>query len=119
MNRRIKLPRRVLFVLCGLCAAGPLFTDFIGNANVVAATSCESLTTLTLPNARIDSAQMVAAGAFVQPSRGGGAGGGGARGAGRGTAPNPFASLPAFCRVTATLTPTNDSDIKAEIWLPA
>jgi feruloyl esterase len=117
MNRKIKFPRRVLFAFCSLCAAGPLLTNFVGNPSVVAATSCEGLTTLTLPNARIDSAQMVPAGAFVQPGRGGAAGGG-ARGAGRGGA-NPFASLPAFCRVTATLTPSSDSDIKAEIWLPA
>jgi feruloyl esterase len=26
--------------------------------------------------------------------------------------------LPAFCRVQATLTPSNDSDIKIEVWLP-
>ena len=30
-----------------------------------------------------------------------------------------FSRLPAFCRVTATLTPSSDSDIKTEIWLPA
>jgi feruloyl esterase len=71
-----------------------------------AATTCENLASLALPHAKIDSAQMVAAGAFVQPS-------------GRGGATNPFASLPAFCRVTATLTPSSDSDIKTEIWLPA
>jgi feruloyl esterase len=41
----------------------------------------------------------VAAGAFSQP---GGRGG------------NPFADLPAFCRVAATLKPTADSDIKME-----
>ena len=35
--------------------------------------------------------------------------------------PNPasLSNLPAFCRVTATLTPTSDSDIKIEVWLPA
>src|SRR6201999_3666929 len=27
-------------------------------------------------------------------------------------------NLPAFCRITATLKPTSDSDIHAEIWLP-
>jgi len=27
--------------------------------------------------------------------------------------------LPAFCRVAATLTPTRDSDIKIEVWMPA
>ena len=71
-----------------------------------AATTCENLASLALPHAKIDSAQMVSAGAFAQPS-------------GRGGAVNPFAKLPAFCRVTATLTPTSDSDIKTEIWLPA
>jgi feruloyl esterase len=30
-----------------------------------------------------------------------------------------FAAAPAFCRVAATLTPTPDSDIKIEVWLPA
>ncbi|HYR45055.1 MAG TPA: tannase/feruloyl esterase family alpha/beta hydrolase, partial [Terriglobia bacterium] len=76
-----------------------------------AATACENLAGLSLANAKINSAQMVAAGSFVQP-------GGGGR-AGRGEAPNPFTRVPAFCRVTLILTPTNDSDIKAEVWLPA
>ena len=39
------------------------------------------------------------------------------RAAGRGG--NPYRTLPAFCRVAATLTPTSDSDIKVEVWLPA
>ena len=30
-----------------------------------------------------------------------------------------FSQLPAFCRVAATLTPSADSDIKIEVWLPA
>src|SRR5262245_48007061 len=30
-----------------------------------------------------------------------------------------FSRLPAFCRVAATLTPSSDSDIKVEVWLPA
>src|SRR4030095_3432976 len=30
----------------------------------------------------------------------------------------PAAPLPPFCRVTATLTPTSQSDIKVEVWLP-
>jgi feruloyl esterase len=74
-----------------------------------AATACEKLISLALPHAMIDSAQMVAAGAFVPP--------GGAQG--RGGGQNAYANLPAFCRVTATLTPSSDSDIKTEIWLPA
>ena len=30
----------------------------------------------------------------------------------------PFAALPAFCRVTATLRPSPSSDIRMELWLP-
>ena len=80
-------------------------------APAAAATGCENLATLSLVNGKITSAQMVAAGAFVPPAAGG-------RGA-RGETANPFSKLPAFCRVTATLTPSNDSDIKIEVWLPA
>ncbi len=69
------------------------------------AATCDSLKTLSLPQTTIDSAQVVAAGAFTAPGRGG-------RGA------NGFAALPAFCRVTATMRPTSDSDIKLEVWLP-
>lgn len=96
---------------------------------VAAAATCDSLAMLVLQRARVTSAQTVAAGAFtppapvVAPGRDGagraGARGGAARGAGRGAnQPNPYATLPAFCRVAATLTPSNDSDIKIEVWLP-
>ena len=74
-------------------------------ATAIAAT-CESLASLSLPNTAITMAQPVAAGAFTMP---------GAR-AGRG---NAMTDLPAFCRVAATLTPSSDSDIKIEVWLPA
>lgn len=73
--------------------------------NVWAATPCESLAGVKLTNAKITSAAVVAAGAFVPPA-GAGRGGGG------------FANLPAFCRLTASLTPSVDSDIKIELWLP-
>jgi feruloyl esterase len=78
----------------------------VANAGLARAASCESLAALTLPNTSITMAQPVAAGAFSVP---------GARG-GRG---NAMADLPAFCRVAATLTPSTDSDIKIEVWLPA
>ena len=67
---------------------------------------CESLSTFSQPHAAVTLAQTVAPGAFTAPGRGG-------RGA------NAFASLPSFCRVGATLTPSSDSDIKIEVWLPA
>ena len=72
------------------------------------AASCESVATLNRPNTKVTSAAEVAAGAFAPP-------GAPARGGGPGAA---FASLPAFCRVAATLTPSSDSDIKIEVWLP-
>jgi feruloyl esterase len=98
-------------ILAGLVATFFLTILLLGATRASAATSCENLASLALPHAKIDSAQMVAAGAFVQPGGRGGAGRG-ARGGG------PYANLPAFCRVTATLTPSSDSDIKTEIWLP-
>jgi len=45
--------------------------------------------------------------------------GGGRAGRGGGPPVNPYANVPAFCRVSATLTPSSDSDVKAEVWLPA
>ncbi len=82
-----------------------------------AAATCESLARLTLDNAKITIAQEVAAGAFVPP--GAAARQGGARSAAASGTARVYASLPAFCRVAATLTPSSDSDIKIEVWLPA
>ena len=68
---------------------------------------CESLASLTLPDAKVTRAERVSAGAFAAP------------------APPPipvqpdYSRLPAFCRVAATISPTPDSAIKMEIWMPA
>ena len=67
------------------------------------AATCESLSTAKLTNATVTSAQSVAAGGMAQTGGRGGA---------------ALADLPAFCRVAATLTPTKESDIKIEVWLP-
>ena len=83
----------------------------IASATGFAAT-CDSLASLKFPDATITAAQTVAAGAFTLPENPNGR-------AGRGPATNPYKDLPAFCRVLATLTPTSDSDIKVELWLPA
>src|SRR5262245_16032683 len=73
----------------------------------IAPAACESLSTMTLVNGRITSASVVPAGAFTPPGS-------------NATAATPvYRSLPAFCRVAATLTPTTDSDIKIEVWMPA
>src|SRR5215469_9339600 len=68
--------------------------------------TCESLSTFSQPHVGVTLAQTVGPGQFTPPARGG-------RGA------NAFANLPAFCRVAATLTPSTDSDIKIEVWMPA
>jgi feruloyl esterase len=73
------------------------------------AATCESLSSLSLPNTTITLAQTVAAGSFTAPARGGQA-------PGRGQS---FSDLPEFCRVQATLKPSSDSEIKVELWMPA
>ncbi len=75
----------------------------------VAGASCESVASLALPGGKITSASLVAAGAFMPTAPMMSGPGGGA----------VFKNAPAFCRVTATLTPSPDSDIKIEIWMPA
>jgi feruloyl esterase len=56
------------------------------------AATCESLASLSLPETTITKAELV---------------------------PASEKSGPAHCRVTATLKPSSDSDIKIEVWLPA
>ena len=76
----------------------------------IAADSCEGLASLKIKDGKIDSASIVEAGQFKPPAGGFMMGGPGGM--------NPFKNTPAFCRVTATLTPTTDSDIKIEVWMP-
>jgi feruloyl esterase len=76
--------------------------------NPPAAALCERLSSLKLANTNITLAEVVAPGTFISPPQ---------------TAPSPppagaFSDLPAFCRVAGTLRPSNDSDIKIEVWLP-
>ena len=70
--------------------------------------SCETLKTLKLANTTISSAEAVEAGKLTLPTSGPGA-----------PPPAAVATVPAFCRVTATLSPSADSDIKIEVWMPA
>src|SRR6185295_17196512 len=111
VNRR-KFSFHRLALVAAMCAAVFLGITAVARVAETAAISCESLIGMALSNAKITSAKTVAAGAFVQPGGGGGAGG-----AGGGA--NAFRTLPSFCRVEATLTPSSDSDIKIELWLPS
>jgi feruloyl esterase len=67
------------------------------------ATPCTNLQSLALEHTTITSAVDNTTGAFVVPGS---------------NPPATLTGLPAFCRVTATLTPTSDSSIKIEVWLP-
>ena len=96
-SRSARVVRCAMVVLC--------IESFLGVAPA-AAQACGDLAKLTLRDAKITSSSVVPAGAFTAP---GGRGGG---------ATQAYARLPEFCRVAATLTPSNDSDIKIEVWLP-
>lgn len=67
----------------------------------VAAASCESLAQLKMSAATIESAMSVPAGTFTPPKSA------------------AIAGLPAFCRVTGIIQPSDDSRIRFEVWLPA
>jgi len=92
MNRRLLLVGSVV---------GLLAVIVIGPMPAAAATRCENLKFLQLQHTTI-TAEDNTTGIFVVPNA------------------NPPITLPvpAFCRVTATLTPTSDSPIKIEVWLP-
>ena len=99
------------FVAACNTATPPATTDPAPAASLAPAVSCDSLAALSLPNVTITGAEAVEAGAFVPPMPPG-------RSLSDGQA-RQFGALPAFCRVTATLAPSSDSDIKVEVWMPA
>jgi feruloyl esterase len=73
------------------------------NATLASAATCDSLTSVALPGGAITSAVSIAAGGLATANA-------------RDSA--ALMNLPAFCRVSATLRPSADSDIKMELWLP-
>ena len=87
------------------CAAkvlsGALLTSLFGvAATPAAAATCASLFGLELQDTTITAAEPVVAGTYTAPDG------------------QVFTNLPAFCRIAATLTPTSDSNIKIEVWMP-
>src|SRR5215207_1067599 len=76
------------------------------NAAPPAPIACESLAQTRVTNGRVLSAASVQAGAFAPPN------------ATNSNAAAPFKTVPAFCRVSLPLTPSTDSDIRVEVWLP-
>jgi feruloyl esterase len=84
-------------------------TTLLLGSCAMAATTCESLAKVSLPETAITMATSVTPGAFAPPAS-----------FSLRLAPGDIAykDLPTFCRVAATLRPSNDSEIKIEIWLP-
>jgi feruloyl esterase len=83
-------------------SAVALFASAAFGAAPAAATPCTNLSGLQLQYTTITSATDNDTGVFVTPT----------------TPPSTLTGLPAFCRVTATLTPMSDSAIRIEVWLP-
>lgn len=69
-------------------------------STAMASGTCEKLASLSIPDATITSAQTVAPGSFTAPDG------------------ETFNNLPGFCRVVAFATPTPQSHINFEVWLP-
>jgi Tannase and feruloyl esterase len=72
----------------------------LATCQVALATNCNSLMKLPLQSGEITSAVTQSSGSFVAPNS------------------KVISDLPLFCRVSATLTPSSDSMIKIEVWLP-
>jgi hypothetical protein len=66
-----------------------------------ASVSCDNLGSLRLAQAKVTTAELVAAGDFTPPS-----------------SQQPIRDLPPFCRVAATPAPSADSNIQIEVWMP-
>jgi feruloyl esterase len=99
--------RSVALILCG------------GAFAAFAQTPCDKLSSLKFPDATITAAESVAAGPYRAAATPAPAAAPAAAPAGRGGQPPAPPVLPAFCRVAVTLTPTADSHIEMEVWMPA
>lgn len=64
------------------------------------ASDCDHLTSLKIEHATIIKAEVIAGGVF------------------RPTTGDAITGLPTFCRIAVTLKPTQDSDIRIEVWMP-
>jgi feruloyl esterase len=89
--KRSKLPLLSMLALVGLGA---------GNRSAAADTCSHLASLLSLTDVTITAAQTIPAGNYTAASG------------------QTFANLPTFCRVAATATPTSQSDINFEVWMP-
>ena len=83
-----------------LGAVAPVAIGLFSASPAAAASSCSQLASLHRPNTTITTAQTVPAGTFVAPDG------------------ETFTGMPQFCRVAGFTTPTSDSHINIEVWVP-
>jgi hypothetical protein len=96
---RLRTLRNVL----NTAAAASLAAAAVATATPARADDCSSLaSSFHRPNTTITTAQTVPAGTFVTPT----------------VPPQSITGLPQFCRVAGFTTPTSDSHIQFEVWLP-
>ena len=93
----LRTPAGVLLISLLCAVGGP------AQAAEQSVQACTSLHTLQLNDAEVTLAEVIAAGRFSPPDS---------------DNTRPYQNLPEFCRVGLTLTPSPDSDIRVEIWLP-
>ena len=93
-------PRLFCFVIVLFCLAGL----------ALAQTPCDKLKSLSLPDTSVTAVEYVPEGPYRAPSPFPGA---------QAKGQQPAISLPAYCRVALVLTPSKDSRIESEVWLPA
>ena len=89
--------------------AASVWTGLLAGAAVAAwplaasaATACADMVVAKLPNVAITAAQPIPAGTYQPPG-----------------STVAFTDLPAFCRITATVSPVTGSSIGIEVWLPS
>ena len=102
--------RNAAWLVAGAAAFSAMTPPALGQQTASETHACEGLAQLDLHEAKIISAQIVAGGTFAPPSNltpwliGD---------------PSFYKRLGAFCRVVMEATPSADSSIKIEVWMPA
>ncbi len=96
--------------LVAVLMVGVLAADAASGQEAASGTeTCKGLARLELPAAKVESAETVAAGAFTPPAN---------LPPWMAGDPSLYKTLAAFCRVVVKATPSADSDIQIEAWLP-
>jgi Tannase and feruloyl esterase len=91
----------VLRSMKGLLFCSALLVSIVFMAATAVADSCSDLVNLTLSEATITTAYSITSGSFTPEN-----------------SSTPITNLPPFCRVVGFATPTSDSHIEFEVWIP-